>query len=108
MGTGSTAITWRPGSFVTRPSSLSHKYWPPDLRFDPNFSTVHDLEWLVEDPDDIVVVGLLMREFGRSADPSIYGDAAPRVTHRQVNDMIGPEYAWAQLRAEEFSELVFS
>ena len=87
----------RPGSFAIHPSSLG-RHWPADLRFDPNFSSLDGLEWLIESPRDAVVVGLLVREFGLHADASMYGDAAARVTHGQN----GPEYEWTRLRAEHF------
>ena len=35
---------------------------------DPNFPGVAGLEWLVEDARDVVVYGLMIREFGPAAD----------------------------------------
>ena len=63
--------------------------WPASLRFDPNFPAMQDLEWLVEDPANVVVTGMLLRELGRDVDPRIYGDAASLVT-AGAN---GPEHA---------------
>ena len=54
----------RPDSFIERPGSLGNKYWPQHVRFDPNFDSLQGLEWLIENRDDIVVYGLMMREFG--------------------------------------------
>merc|ERR1712046_77707 len=54
----------RPGCFAMYPASLRGKYWPEDLRFDPNFETLDNLEWLIEDEADVVVTGVLLREFG--------------------------------------------
>ena len=36
---------------------------------------------LIEDPADVVVTGVLLRELGRGADPEIYGDSSARVTY---------------------------
>ena len=63
----------RPGGFAQKPGSLGNKYWPRHVRFDPNFETMEDLEWLVENPDDIVISGLMVREFGPKADANIHG-----------------------------------
>ena len=54
----------RPDSFIERPGSLGNKYWPQHVRFDPNFDSLQGLEWLIENRDDIVVYGLVTREFG--------------------------------------------
>lgn len=90
----------RPGSYSRHRGSLGGRHWPQDVRMDPNYKTLDDLEWLVESPDDAFIVGLLMREFGTSADRDLYGDSATRVTRGQH----GPEYEWSRLRAEEFRE----
>jgi len=58
------------------------------------------LEWVVDDPEDVVVTGMLFRELGQGVDPQIYFDAAGRVTAGPM----GPEYDWTRLRAEEFQE----
>ncbi len=34
---------------------------------------------MVEDPKDIVVCGLMIREFGEGADASVYGETASKV-----------------------------
>ena len=36
------------------------------------------MEWLLEDPSDIVVYGLMVREFGSAADSSSYGGKVRR------------------------------
>ena len=88
----------RPGSFVEKPGSLGNKYWPRHVRIDPNFSSLDGLEWLLESSDDVMVVGLMMREFGPKADASAHGAMVQRV-HAGNR---GPEYEWTNLRAAEF------
>ena len=39
--------------------TLQNKHWPRHIRFDPNLKTLNGLEWLSEDPNDIVVAGLV-------------------------------------------------
>jgi len=90
----------RPGSFAERPATLSQKSWPRDLRIDRNFAKPDRLEWLIEDPADVIVTGVLLRELGRGANPKLYGDAAARVTEGES----GPEYEWSRLRIEELRE----
>ena len=48
----------RPGCYASHPGSLGNKHWPMGVRFDPNFATLQDLEWLVEDPADVIVTGV--------------------------------------------------
>ena len=56
------------GSFEIRHGTLgSNKHWPHDIAFDVHHRSTNGLEWLVEDENDIVVVGLLLREFGKTA-----------------------------------------
>lgn len=88
----------RPGSFTERPSTLNSSHWPRDLRFDANFESNSNLEWLMEDPTNAVVVGVMVRELGRRADPLVFGEVAARVTNREP----GPEYEYTRLRVEEF------
>merc|ERR1712187_549394 len=90
----------RPASYQSRPSTLGAKHWPKDLLFDPNFKSVEDLEWLLEDPFDSKITGILFREFGRNADPMLYGETVTRVTH----GCDGPQFEWTRLRAHEFRE----
>merc|ERR1712066_1146596 len=83
----------RPGSFKEAPGTLSsNKHWPNDVPIDPNFPGLDGLEWLLEQPSDIKVSALLIREFGRHADPCIYGDLVTKVK--------GPEYLWTELRVQ--------
>ncbi len=49
----------RPNAFVEKLGSLANKLWPKDVRIDPNFDSTDRLEWLLENPDDVVVTGLL-------------------------------------------------
>ena len=60
------------------------------------------LEWLVEDPADIVVTGLMVREFGPTADKQVFGIAAADLTENGGK----PEYKWTDLRAEEMRRLL--
>jgi hypothetical protein len=87
----------RPGSFTERAGTLGGKYWPQHVRFDPNFDSLGGLEWLLENPEDVVVYGLMVREFGPSVEG--YGELAKKVRRRSD---LGPEFQWTQLRAEEF------
>lgn len=90
----------RPESFLERPGTLKgSKYWPEDLRFDPDYPSLDGLEWLLDNPDDVVVTGLMLREFGPQADREVYGDAA----HKVSKGKRGPEFEWTSLRMEEFS-----
>ena len=52
----------RPGAFVERPGSLGGKYWPLEVPFDVRRPGLAGLEWLVEDPEAVVVTGLMVRE----------------------------------------------
>ncbi|CAE8727817.1 unnamed protein product [Polarella glacialis] len=88
----------RPGSYQSAPGTLGGKYWPPGLRFDPNFTNLDHLEWLVEDPANIVVCGIMLREFGPKADALLFGSLACSVTAGSD----GPEFEWTKLRKDEF------
>ena len=84
----------RPGSWESRNSTLGKfRHWPSEVRIDPNFSTLKDVEFLVEDAEDVVVIGLMFRQFGPWADASIFGDL---VTQVNKGDR-GPEYTWTAL-----------
>lgn len=69
------------------------------MRLDPNFETVDDLEFLVEDPADVVVTGVLYREFGAKADRSLFGDLATRVVERPNTPA---QRVWTKLLAHDF------
>merc|ERR1712032_23591 len=98
----------RPGSFRVQPSTLWHAHWPQHVRMDPNFPTNDTLEWLIDEPSDVVVSAVMIREFGPGVDQIAYGACAC-----QVSDSIqeafswkrgsGPEYAWTRLRSREFA-----
>merc|ERR1711941_101986 len=90
----------RPASFEAHPGSLQNKHWPNKIRLDPNFKSLSGLEWVLEDPTNIIVTGVLFREMGSNADPMIYGETAAQVTH----GMSGPEYEWTRLRAKAFEQ----
>ena len=49
----------RPGAFVERPGTLGDKYFPWDVRFDADFDSADNLEWLIENPEDHEIVGLI-------------------------------------------------
>ena len=89
----------RPAACVEKPGTLrgKGKYWPADLPFDENFHRDSPLEWLVSDPADIVLTGLMFREFGPPADPQVYGQLVCDV-HA---DGRGPEYVWTDLLAKD-------
>jgi len=87
----------RPGAFSEASGTLgSNKHWPSDVDIDPNFSGIGGLEWLLENPDDVVVTGLMIRELGRGADPEVYGTLVTQVR--------GPEYLWTEVRAQRARE----
>lgn len=88
----------RPDSFQECTGTLGRKYWPADLRFDPNFNSLEGLEWLLEDAADHEVVGLLVRELGVKVDPSIYGEFASKVNC----GLRGPEYELSRLLQEDY------
>jgi len=90
----------RPGSFRKRNSTLGRSYWPQDLRFDPNFPTHDKLEWVVKNPEDVVVTAVMMREFGPSVDVGSYGPLVAQV--RSDGHPHGPEYHWIQIRAHDY------
>mgnify|MGYP003325949588 CR=1 FL=1 len=50
--------------------------------------SMEGLEWLVENSDDVVVCGLMVREFGPKADEQIHGELVRKV--RRCGE--GPEY----------------
>ena len=83
------------------PSTLQEEHWPKDVRFAPEFPTHENMEWLVLDSEAIVVYGILLREFGKGADPAIYGNLTP-----SVNDTEGAvEYTWTRMLRSEYRRL---
>ncbi len=77
------------------------------MRLDPNFETVEGLGFLrvveLEDPADVVVTGLLYREFGANADGSLYGDLATRVVESlRTKKLKSAEFVWTDLLADDF------
>ena len=96
----------RPGKFRQQPGTMKKFHWPEDLRWEPSFDSLEGLEWLIGDPKDIVVCGLMVRELGEPADPLVYGEAASKVRF-PANDAQGrphpePNYVWSELREKEF------
>ena len=49
-----------------------------------------DLEWLVENADNVIVYGLMIRKFGKDAALQIYGSTVCKV-HQGAD---GPPYGW--------------
>eukprot|EP00927_Polykrikos_kofoidii_P054310 TRINITY_DN48742_c0_g1_i1.p1 TRINITY_DN48742_c0_g1~~TRINITY_DN48742_c0_g1_i1.p1 ORF type:complete len:551 (+),score=63.89 TRINITY_DN48742_c0_g1_i1:82-1734(+) len=88
----------RPDAFQEKPGSLGNKYWPRDLAFDPAFSNLEGLEWLVEDSQAVVVHAMLIREFGVGAAEGPYLPLAAQVTEGNR----GPEYDWTARRIDSF------
>lgn len=88
----------RPSRFRVQQGTLGNKYWPRDLRMDPNFRDHSQMEWLVDDERDVVVIGLMYRELGSEADASIYGSLATRL--RQEGARKGVEFKWTEILAE--------
>eukprot|EP00971_Amphidinium_carterae_P127612 2528409-Amphidinium_carterae.1 len=63
------------------------------------------MEWLIDNADDVVVIGLMYRELGYLADPSIYGELVTGVGHGvrlagQPEALQGPQYEWTDILAE--------
>eukprot|EP00397_Hematodinium_sp_SG-2012_P020972 GEMP01021639.1.p1 GENE.GEMP01021639.1~~GEMP01021639.1.p1 ORF type:complete len:700 (+),score=113.65 GEMP01021639.1:95-2194(+) len=84
----------RPGTWRARHSTLGPlRHWPPEVRIDPNFENHDEMEYLFEDANDIVVFGLMYREFGPAASRSLYGDLVTQVHNRTR----APEYCWTEL-----------
>jgi len=88
----------RPGSWRARHNTLGARHWDPDICFDPNFPSNDNIEFLLEDPHDVVVVGIMYRELGQGADRSVYGDLVTRVIDDQ--SVGGPEYTWTHLLSQ--------
>lgn len=84
----------RPTSFKEAPGTLSsNKHWPNDVSIDGNFAGLSGLEWLLERESDVVVSALMIREFGQSADTTIFGDLVAKVK--------SPEFLWSELRVQQ-------
>ena len=67
------------------------------MPFDVDFPGLGGLEWLVEDAADVVVTGLMVREFGPGAAAEVFGAAAAQVTAGQR----GPQFVWTTRLLEE-------
>eukprot|EP00397_Hematodinium_sp_SG-2012_P007947 GEMP01007998.1.p1 GENE.GEMP01007998.1~~GEMP01007998.1.p1 ORF type:complete len:776 (+),score=133.97 GEMP01007998.1:132-2330(+) len=88
----------RPGSWRVQQSTLGNsRHWPREVRIDPNFDSHTELECLCENADDIVVFGVMYREFGQAANRSLYGDLVAQV-HEQDGK---PEYCWSKLLEDD-------
>lgn len=81
------------------------RHWSEDLRFDQHSDTWEGLELLVEDPKNIVVSGVLLREFGEPASEDVYGAVANSVRWSPGDPFHdGPEYAWTSLLEKDSRE----
>lgn len=91
-----------PGCFREQGRTLGAGHWPWNLPFDNYFSHAAPFELLVEDPQAVVVSGLMVREFGRGAavHSSMYGEVACKVSRGSS----GVEYEWNRLRAAQLSQ----
>ena len=58
----------RPGAYVKCRGTFAGKHWPRELRFGRNFNSLDDLAWFLVDPSELLVTGILMREFGPNVD----------------------------------------
>jgi len=97
----------RPGTFREQGGTMANKHWPKDLRWQWAFDSLLFLEWLSENPEDVVVTGIMVREFGKEADPKVYGETASRVRWQpgqRAEDEDEPNFVWTELRAEEFKQ----
>merc|ERR1712032_1046123 len=90
----------RPGSYRERNGTLGRRHWPDDVRMDPNYPTHEGFEFLVEDHNDVFVIGLLYRELGPEADATLYGDLVQRLAP-SLEDSRGIEYRWTELLVED-------
>lgn len=102
----------RPGGIREQPATLWEKHWPPHVRMDPNFPSTANLEWLVDDPADVIVCGVMVREFGAAADPTTFGATACQVTASSGEAFSwpggsGPQYAWTRSRSMELERQGF-
>ena len=69
------------------------------LRIDPELDSLEDLEYLVDDEGTLRLKEVMFRQFGRDADPNVYGDLPPRL---RVDDRPGLEYRWTEMLQEDF------
>lgn len=90
----------KPGSFRVQGNTLLEEHWPSNVKFDENFPHNEALEWLVEDPQNIHVTGLMVREFGCKANKKLYGKLNRGVTEGTDPDG-GPEFEWTKIRVED-------
>jgi len=100
-------IRVNPAAINIQPGTLRNKYWPNDIRFDPNFDNVAGIEWTIENPEDHEVVALLMREFGPGVDTSIYGPIAAEVTNGDTPYGSGPQFVWTDRLLKSYREQGF-
>jgi hypothetical protein len=97
----------RPGTFREQSGTMAHKHWPLDLRWQWAFDSLLALEWLSENSEDVAITGIMVREFGKEADPNVYGETASKVRWQpgqRLEEEDEPNFVWTKLRAEEFRQ----
>ena len=97
----------RPGTFREQPGTMANKHWPSDLRWQWGFDSLLALEWLSENPADVVITGIMVREFGKNADPSVYGETASKVRWQpgqRPEEEDEPNFVWTELRVQEYRQ----
>jgi len=90
----------RPGSFKEQAGTLGNKYWKDNLCFDEDVRSLNNLEWLIENPQDHAVCGVLVREFGPSVSSELYG----LLTTRVHSGDSGPQFEWSKLLSQKFNK----
>lgn len=66
---------------------------------DPNYLHGETLEWVLPRSEDAVVVGLMLREFGADANPSVYGELVRKVVASQYQ---AAHYHWTDILQNAF------
>lgn len=87
------------GEYSKQGNTLGNDKWPHHLRIDPERDSLEDLEYLVDDEGTVRLKEVMFRQFGRDADPNVYGDLPPRL---RVDSEKGLEYRWTKMLQEDF------
>ncbi|CAK0895900.1 unnamed protein product [Prorocentrum cordatum] len=99
----------QPGTYKKQAGTLGNKHWDRDIRIDPDRPTLRDLEYLVTDPVNIRLTGVLFRMFGRDIDEDLY-DSLPKSLNVPLTDSAwrgdgprdGVEYKWTGLLQKDY------
>lgn len=75
------------------------------MRIDPERDDFKDLEYLIEDPCDVSVTGVLFRKFGHGVDENIFGHLPKRLDVKNPEKEPKVEYRWTKLLEEEYRKL---